>query len=67
MTLAITGNTWIEVIVTLSIVVPLSVLGVVVWFFLRSSRNDPDEQRWRRLEEQRREADRDEDAGETGV
>jgi hypothetical protein len=27
---------------------------VLAWFILRGARNDPDEQRWRRLAEQRR-------------
>jgi hypothetical protein len=57
--IAVTGNTWLEVIVTLSIVVPVSVVVVLAWFFLRSKRDDPDEQRWRRLDEQRRAAGRD--------
>jgi hypothetical protein len=60
-TLAITGNTWIEVILLLSAVVPLTIVGVVIWVFLRHWRDDPDEQRWRRLAEQRKEAERDAD------
>jgi hypothetical protein len=52
--LGVTGNTWIEVVLTLSIVVPLAVLVGLAWFVLASRGNDPDEQRWRRLEEQRR-------------
>jgi hypothetical protein len=40
-------------------VVPVSVVVVLAWFFLRSKRDDPDEQRWRRLDEQRRAAGRD--------
>jgi len=56
---AVTGNTWLEVIVTLSIVVPVSVVVALTWFFLRSKRDDPDEQRWRRLDEQRRAAGHD--------
>ena len=58
-TVAVTGNTWLEVVVTLSIVVPVSVTIVLAWFFLRTSRDDPDEQRWRRLDEQRRAAGHD--------
>jgi hypothetical protein len=60
-TLAVSGNTWLEVIVTLSIVVPLTITGALTWFFLRGARNDPDEQRRRRLDEQRREATRQHD------
>jgi hypothetical protein len=53
-TLAITGSTWVEVIILLSIVVPVTAASVLAWFVLRGARNDPDEQRWRRLAEQRR-------------
>jgi hypothetical protein len=53
-TLAITGNTETEIVITGSIVVPLVVTGVLAWIFLRGKGHDPDEQRWRRLDEQRR-------------
>jgi len=56
--LAITGSTWIEVILTASAVVPLAALGVLVWWFVRNARNDPDEQRRRRLDAERRAAGR---------
>ncbi|HEY2328178.1 MAG TPA: hypothetical protein VGH52_11905 [Gaiellaceae bacterium] len=56
--LAVTGNSWLEVILIASAVVPLSIVGVLAWFILRGKRDDPDEQRWRRLEEQRREAEK---------
>jgi nitrogen fixation-related uncharacterized protein len=55
--LAITGNSWIEVIVALSIFVPVVVVIALTWVFLRGKRDDPDEQRWRRLAEQRRESE----------
>lgn len=54
--LAVTGNSWLEVILILSAVVPLSIVAVLAWFFLK--RRDPDEERWERLAEQRREAER---------
>lgn len=60
MTLAVTGSTWVQVILILSAVVPLTIVGILVWVFLRGKGNDPDEQRWRRLAEQRKEAERDE-------
>lgn len=44
-----------------SIVAPLVVLAFVLWFFTRGWKDDPDEQRWRRLAEQRKEAERDAD------
>jgi hypothetical protein len=56
--LAITGNTWIEVVLIASAVVPLGALAALVWWFVRNGRNDPDEQRRRRLDEQRRAAGR---------
>src|SRR5581483_6404179 len=60
-TLAVTGNTWVEVILILSAVVPLSIVAVLMWLFLRGAKNDPDEQRWRRLAQQRKDAERDAD------
>jgi hypothetical protein len=59
-TLAVSGNTWVEVILLLSAVVPLTIVGVLIWVFLRHWRDDPDEQRWRRLDEQRKAAGDDE-------
>jgi nitrogen fixation-related uncharacterized protein len=59
--LAVSGNSWLEVILTLSIVVPLAVVILLAWFFLRGRHDDPDEQRWRRLAEQRREAEAEQD------
>jgi len=56
--LAVSGNTWIEVILTASAVLPLAALAVLVWWFVRNGRNDPDEQRRRRLDAQRRAAGR---------
>jgi hypothetical protein len=48
-----------DVVLLLSIVVPVTVTIVLAWVFLRGKRDDPDEQRWRRLDEQRRAAERD--------
>ncbi len=45
-----TGNTWLEVILTLSIVVPLAVVVVLAWVFLRGAKDDPDERRLRRVQ-----------------
>ena len=53
--LAVTGNSWLEVILILSAVVPLSIVAVLTWFFLK--RKDPDEERWARLAEQRRDSE----------
>ena len=54
-TLAITGSTWLELILIGSAVIPLSIVGVLAYFFLK--RKDPDEERWARLAEQRRDAE----------
>ena len=46
------------VIVACSIFVPVAVAVGLTWFVLRGKSSDPDEQRWARLAEQRREAER---------
>ena len=43
-----------DVIILLSIVVPVTLTAILVWIFLRGWKDDPDEQRWRRLAEQRK-------------
>jgi uncharacterized paraquat-inducible protein A len=57
--LAISGTGWVQVIVALSIFVPVIVVIWLTWIFLRGKSSDPDEQRWRRLEQQRREAEKE--------
>jgi len=52
--LALTPTTWTEIVVALSIFVPVIFTAVLTIWVLRGKRNDPDEQRWRRLEAQRR-------------
>ena len=37
-TLALSGTTWLDVVLTMSIVVPLAVLGGVIYLFFRSAR-----------------------------
>jgi hypothetical protein len=49
-TLAYTASTWTQVIVALSIFVPVVVTIVIAVLFLRGARNDPDEQRLRRAQ-----------------
>jgi hypothetical protein len=53
--LALTASGWTQVIVGLSIFVPVIVTAVITFYVLRGKRDDPDEQRWRRLEVERRE------------
>jgi hypothetical protein len=54
--LAYTANTWTEVIVACSIFIPVAIATGLTWFFLHGKSTDPDEQRWARLDEQRRRA-----------
>jgi heme/copper-type cytochrome/quinol oxidase subunit 2 len=52
--LALTPTGWTQIIVALSIFVPVIVAAALTVWVLRGKRNDPDEQRWRRLEAERR-------------
>ena len=54
MTLAVSGTTWTQIIVGLSIFVPVIVTIALTIFVLRGAKNDPDEQRWRRLRDRER-------------
>jgi heme/copper-type cytochrome/quinol oxidase subunit 2 len=53
--LAVSGNTWTQVVVALSIFVPVIVATALTIWVLRGKKDDPDEQRWR-LEAERRAA-----------
>ena len=55
----VSPDAWTQIIVGLSIFVPVVVALVLVILVLRGKKDDPDEQRWRRLAEQRRDAERD--------
>ena len=50
MTLVYTGTTWTQIVVGLSIFVPVVVTIVLAVVFLRGAKNDPDEQRLRRAQ-----------------
>ncbi len=54
---AVSPGAWTQIIVALSIFVPVVVAAVLAIVVLRGKKNDPDEQRWRRLDEQRRDAE----------
>jgi heme/copper-type cytochrome/quinol oxidase subunit 2 len=54
--LAVSGNTWTQVVVALSIFVPVIVAAALTIWVLRGKKDDPDEQRWRRLEAEQRAA-----------
>jgi heme/copper-type cytochrome/quinol oxidase subunit 2 len=49
-TLAYTGTTWTQIVVGMSIFVPVVVTIVLAVVFLRGAKNDPDEQRLRRAQ-----------------
>jgi len=50
--LAYTADTWTQVIVAFSIFVPVVVTIFLAVVFLRGARDDPDEQRLRRVQEE---------------
>ena len=54
MALAYTADAWTQLIVALSIFVPVTVAVVITVMVLRGMSNDPDEQRWRREAEERK-------------
>ena len=51
-------NTWTQIIVAISIFLPVVVTAWITVVVLRGAKDDPDEQRWRRLDEQRRESEK---------
>jgi hypothetical protein len=54
--IAYSANAWTQVIVGLSIFVPVLITLALAWVFLRGARNDPDEQRRRQMDADRRAA-----------
>jgi heme/copper-type cytochrome/quinol oxidase subunit 2 len=54
--LAVRNDAWTQVVVALSIFVPVIVAAALTIWVLRGKKDDPDEQRWRRLEAERRAA-----------
>jgi hypothetical protein len=55
----VSASTWTQIIVAVSIFVPVGVATWITVVVLRGKKDDPDEQRWRRLAEQRKEAEQD--------
>lgn len=43
-----------DAILLVSIVVPLTILAILIFVFFRHWKDDPDEQRWKRLAEERK-------------
>ena len=58
--IAYSGSTWTQIIVAISIFVPVVVTIVLAFFFLRSAKNDPDERRLKQAQAdyEARQADR---------
>jgi uncharacterized paraquat-inducible protein A len=54
----VSGSTYLETLIAASIFVPLTIVIVLAWFFLRGAKNDPDEQRLRKAQEEAAQADR---------
>jgi heme/copper-type cytochrome/quinol oxidase subunit 2 len=52
--IAYSADVWTQVIVAFSIFVPVLVTIALAWAFLRGARNDPDEQRHRQMDAERR-------------
>ncbi len=50
--LAYTASAWTQIIVAISIFVPVVVTIVLAFLFLRGAKNDPDEQRLKRAQQE---------------
>jgi heme/copper-type cytochrome/quinol oxidase subunit 2 len=61
MVLAYTASGWTQVIVALSIFVPVVAAAAITIFVLRGAKNDPDEQRWQRQAEERKRLEQEAD------
>jgi hypothetical protein len=57
--IAYTASTWTQVIVAFSIFVPVVVTAVITVMFLRNAKDDPDEQRLKRVQQEYDERRRD--------
>ena len=57
--LAYTASAWTQVVVALSIFVPVVVATVITVWVLRSAKDDPDEQRLKRAQAEHAERERD--------
>jgi type II secretory pathway pseudopilin PulG len=56
--LAMSGNTYLEIIIASSIFVPLTIVAILAWIFLHGAKNDPDEQRLRKAQQDHQAAQR---------
>ena len=58
MLLGMSGNTYLQIVIAASIFVPLAIVVILAWFFLRGAKNDPDEQRHRQAQADAKRANR---------
>jgi heme/copper-type cytochrome/quinol oxidase subunit 2 len=54
MIVAYSASGWTELIVSLSIFVPVAIAAAITIVVLRGSKNDPDEQRWQHQADERK-------------
>jgi Tfp pilus assembly protein PilX len=54
----VSGGAYLQIMIAASIFVPLIIVAVLAWIFLRGAKNDPDEQRLRKVQEDAKRAQR---------
>ncbi len=62
MTVAYSASGWTELIVSLSIFVPVAIAAAITIVVLRGSKNDPDERRWQHQADERKRLQQEADA-----
>jgi hypothetical protein len=62
MIVAYSASGWTELIVSLSIFVPVAIAAAITFVVLRGSKNDPDEQRWQHQADERKRLQQEADA-----
>jgi heme/copper-type cytochrome/quinol oxidase subunit 2 len=62
MIVAYSASGWTELIVSLSIFVPVAIAAAITIVVLRGSKNDPDEQRWQHQADERKRLQQEADA-----
>jgi len=62
MIVAYSASGWTELIVALSIFVPVAIAATITIVVLRGSKNDPDEQRWQHQADERKRLQQEADA-----
>jgi heme/copper-type cytochrome/quinol oxidase subunit 2 len=62
MLIAYSASGWTELIVSLSIFVPVAIAAAITIVVLRGSKDDPDEQRWQHQADERKRLQQEADA-----